>query len=90
MSLVCDYVESSLIFFIYFTLQTTLIYFRLLFGWKIVYDRTIYCIENFSAAQLQVRTVLDIGCGFGSFVAHLLSLKLMPVCMASYESTGSP
>lgn len=55
-----------------------------------MYDRTIYCIENFSAAQLQVRTVLDIGCGFGSFVAHLLSLKLMPVCMASYESTGSP
>ncbi|KAL2559437.1 putative methyltransferase PMT5 [Forsythia ovata] len=36
-----------------------------------------------------VRTVLDIGCGFGSFGAHLLSLKLMPVCMASYESTGS-
>ncbi|GKF23542.1 probable methyltransferase PMT5, partial [Tanacetum coccineum] len=36
-----------------------------------------------------VRTVLDIGCGFGSFGAHLLSLKLMPVCMAGYELTGS-
>ncbi|KAK4479823.1 hypothetical protein RD792_015363 [Penstemon davidsonii] len=36
-----------------------------------------------------VRNVLDIGCGFGSFSAHLLSLKLMAVCMAAYESTGS-
>lgn len=36
-----------------------------------------------------MRTVLDIGCGFGSFGAHLLSLKLMPVCIAAYESTGS-
>lgn len=44
---------------------------------------------RFSFAKLQVRTVLDIGCGFGSFGAHLLSLKLMPVCMAAYESTGS-
>jgi hypothetical protein len=36
-----------------------------------------------------VRNVLDIGCGFGSFGAHLLSRKLMAVCMAAYESTGS-
>lgn len=36
-----------------------------------------------------MRTVLDIGCGFGSFGAHLLSLNLMPVCIAAYESTGS-
>ncbi|KAG8366438.1 hypothetical protein BUALT_Bualt17G0079800 [Buddleja alternifolia] len=36
-----------------------------------------------------VRNVLDIGCGFGSFGAHLLSLKLMAVCIAGYESTGS-
>lgn len=39
--------------------------------------------------QAGVRTVLDIGCGFGSFGAHLLSLNLMPVCIAAYESTGS-
>lgn len=36
-----------------------------------------------------MHNVLDIGCGFGSFGAHLLSLKLMAVCMAAYESTGS-
>ncbi|XP_075494642.1 putative methyltransferase PMT5 [Primulina tabacum] len=36
-----------------------------------------------------VRNVLDIGCGFGSFDAHLLTLKLMAVCIAAYESTGS-
>ncbi|KAL8533659.1 hypothetical protein ACS0TY_009890 [Phlomoides rotata] len=36
-----------------------------------------------------VHNVLDIGCGFGSFGAHLLSLKLMAVCMAAYETTGS-
>lgn len=36
-----------------------------------------------------MHTVLDIGCGFGSFGAHLLSLKVMPVCIAAYEATGS-
>ncbi|KAH0840385.1 hypothetical protein HID58_092316 [Brassica napus] len=36
-----------------------------------------------------VRTVLDIGCGFGSFGAHLVSLNLMPICIAEYEATGS-
>lgn len=36
-----------------------------------------------------VHTVLDIGCGFGSFGAHLLSLNVMTVCMAAYELTGS-
>lgn len=36
-----------------------------------------------------MRTVLDIGCGFGGFGAHLLSLKLMAVCIAAYEATGS-
>ncbi|CAN4123822.1 unnamed protein product [Withania somnifera] len=39
--------------------------------------------------QSGVRTVLDIGCGFGSFGAHLLSLKLMALCVAAYESSGS-
>ncbi|KAG2702488.1 hypothetical protein I3843_06G085900 [Carya illinoinensis] len=39
--------------------------------------------------QAGVRTVLDIGCGFGSFGAHLVSLKLMAVCIAAYEATGS-
>nr|XP_043608065.1 probable methyltransferase PMT5 [Erigeron canadensis] len=39
--------------------------------------------------QAGVRTVLDIGCGFGSFGAHLLSLKVMALCMAAYELTGS-
>nr|GEV14356.1 hypothetical protein [Tanacetum cinerariifolium] len=34
-----------------------------------------------------VRTVLDIGCEFGSFEALFLSPKLMPVCMAGYELT---
>lgn len=36
-----------------------------------------------------MRTVLDIGCGFGSFGGHLLSLKLMALCVAEYESSGS-
>ncbi|XP_021756944.1 probable methyltransferase PMT5 [Chenopodium quinoa] len=39
--------------------------------------------------QAGVQTVLDIGCGFGSFGAHLVSLKLMPICIAAYEVTGS-
>ncbi|KAL2519293.1 putative methyltransferase PMT4 [Abeliophyllum distichum] len=39
--------------------------------------------------QAGVHNVLDIGCGFGSFSSHLLSLKLMALCMATYEPTGS-
>ncbi|KAL5759381.1 hypothetical protein ACOSQ2_018219 [Xanthoceras sorbifolium] len=39
--------------------------------------------------QAGVHTVLDIGCGFGSFGAHLVSLRLMAVCVAAYEATGS-
>ncbi|KAF6171378.1 hypothetical protein GIB67_009519 [Kingdonia uniflora] len=39
--------------------------------------------------QAGVRTVLDIGCGFGSFGAHLLSLNVMTVCTAAYEVFGS-
>uniref|UniRef100_A0A2P2MRS8 Methyltransferase n=1 Tax=Rhizophora mucronata TaxID=61149 RepID=A0A2P2MRS8_RHIMU len=39
--------------------------------------------------QAGVRSLLDIGCGFGSFGAHLVSLKLMPLCIAAYEATGS-
>ncbi|XP_074296313.1 putative methyltransferase PMT5 isoform X1 [Silene latifolia] len=38
--------------------------------------------------QAGVQTMLDIGCGFGSFGAHLVSLKVMPVCIAAYELTG--
>ncbi|XP_044492807.1 probable methyltransferase PMT5 [Mangifera indica] len=39
--------------------------------------------------QAGVHTVLDIGCGFGSFAAHLVSLNLMAICVAAYEATGS-
>ncbi|XP_062111400.1 probable methyltransferase PMT5 [Humulus lupulus] len=45
--------------------------------------------SDYEFIQAGVRTVLDIGCGFGSFGAHLLSLKVMPVCIAAYEATGS-
>ncbi|KAL6011989.1 hypothetical protein ACLOJK_002456 [Asimina triloba] len=39
--------------------------------------------------QAGVHTVLDIGCGFGSFGAHLLSLNIMTMCIAAYEVSGS-
>ncbi|KAK4261012.1 hypothetical protein QN277_004066 [Acacia crassicarpa] len=39
--------------------------------------------------QAGIRVILDINCGFGSFGAHLASLKLMAVCIAAYEATGS-
>ncbi|PON64679.1 putative methyltransferase PMT [Trema orientale] len=45
--------------------------------------------SDYEFLQAGVRTVLDIGCGFGSFGAHLVSLKVMPVCIAAYEATGS-
>ncbi|KAG0499404.1 hypothetical protein HPP92_004095 [Vanilla planifolia] len=36
-----------------------------------------------------IRTVLDIGCGFGSFGAHLFSKQLLTMCIAGYEVSGS-
>ncbi|KAG9441789.1 hypothetical protein H6P81_017643 [Aristolochia fimbriata] len=39
--------------------------------------------------QAGVRTVLDIGCGFGSFGAHLLSVNVTTICIAAYEMYGS-
>lgn len=39
--------------------------------------------------MLQIRTVLDIGCGFGSFGAHLFSKELLTLCIANYESSSS-
>ncbi|KAA8528290.1 hypothetical protein F0562_035645 [Nyssa sinensis] len=39
--------------------------------------------------QTGVRTVLDIGCGYGSFGAHLFSKQLLTMCIANYEASGS-
>ncbi|OUZ99630.1 putative S-adenosyl-L-methionine-dependent methyltransferase [Macleaya cordata] len=39
--------------------------------------------------QAGVRAVLDIGCGYGSFGAHLFSKQLLTMCVANYESSGS-
>ncbi|KAL8256629.1 hypothetical protein R6Q59_031696 [Mikania micrantha] len=39
--------------------------------------------------QAGVRTVLDIGCGFGSLGAHLFQKQLLTMCIANYESSGS-
>lgn len=36
-----------------------------------------------------MRSILDIGCGFGSFGAHVISMNLMVMCIATYEATGS-
>lgn len=39
--------------------------------------------------QAGVRVILDIGCGFGSFGAHLFSSNLLTMCIANYEASGS-
>ncbi|KAL9265614.1 putative pectin methyltransferase QUA2 [Drosera capensis] len=39
--------------------------------------------------QVGVRTILDIGCGYGSFGAYLFSKELLTMCVASYEASGS-
>ncbi|KAJ0960049.1 hypothetical protein J5N97_000164 [Dioscorea zingiberensis] len=43
--------------------------------------------SNFNEAG--VRTVLDIGCGFGSFGAYLFTKQVLAMCIANYESSGS-
>ncbi|GMH17364.1 hypothetical protein Nepgr_019205 [Nepenthes gracilis] len=42
-----------------------------------------------SFLQAGVRTILDIGCGYGSFGAHLFSKHLLTMCIANYEASGS-
>uniref|UniRef100_A0A6M2EC12 Methyltransferase n=1 Tax=Populus davidiana TaxID=266767 RepID=A0A6M2EC12_9ROSI len=39
--------------------------------------------------QAGIRTILDIGCGYGSFGAHLFSKQLLTMCIANYEPSGS-
>lgn len=39
--------------------------------------------------SFQVRTILDVGCGYGSFGAHLFSKQLLTLCIATYETSGS-
>lgn len=43
----------------------------------------------FAFYNLQVRTILDIGCGYGSFGAHLYHSQLLTMCIANYEPSGS-
>ncbi|ESQ27291.1 hypothetical protein EUTSA_v10018220mg [Eutrema salsugineum] len=46
-------------------------------------------IKNDNFIEAGVRTILDIGCGYGSFGAHLLSKQLLTMCIANYEASGS-
>ncbi|PWA72693.1 S-adenosyl-L-methionine-dependent methyltransferase [Artemisia annua] len=46
-------------------------------------------LVNFLTSFNFVRTVLDIGCGFGSLGAHLFPKQLLTMCVANYESSGS-
>ncbi|XP_027148458.1 probable pectin methyltransferase QUA2 [Coffea eugenioides] len=39
--------------------------------------------------QSGVRTILDIGCGYGNLGAHLFSYELLTMCIANYEASGS-
>ncbi|KAE9595952.1 hypothetical protein Lal_00031025 [Lupinus albus] len=39
--------------------------------------------------QAGVQTILDIGCGYGSFGAHLFHSQLLTTCIANYEPSGS-
>ncbi|KAK7321186.1 hypothetical protein VNO77_31558 [Canavalia gladiata] len=39
--------------------------------------------------QTGVRTILDIGCGYGSFGAHLFNSEILTMCIANYEPSGS-
>ncbi|WVZ20280.1 hypothetical protein V8G54_007602 [Vigna mungo] len=54
---------------------------------KFVYD--IPLIEHVEILNIQVRTILDIDCGYGSFGAHLFQNQLLTMCIASYEPSGS-
>ncbi|XP_010535445.1 PREDICTED: probable pectin methyltransferase QUA2 [Tarenaya hassleriana] len=46
-------------------------------------------LPNDNFIEAGVRTILDIGCGYGSFGAHLFSKQLLTLCIANYEASGS-
>ncbi|KAG6508218.1 probable pectin methyltransferase QUA2 [Zingiber officinale] len=46
-------------------------------------------LQESNFIEAGIRTVLDIGCGFGSFGAHLFSKQLLTMCIANYETSGS-
>lgn len=39
--------------------------------------------------QTGVRTIRDIGCGYGSFGSHLFHSQLLTMCITNYEPSGS-
>lgn len=39
--------------------------------------------------HFQIRTILDLDCGYGSYGAHLSSYQLLTMCLANYEASGS-
>ena len=41
------------------------------------------------AYYFQVRTVLDIECGFGTLGSHLFERDLLTMCIANFEASGS-
>ncbi|XP_058096854.1 probable pectin methyltransferase QUA2 [Magnolia sinica] len=45
--------------------------------------------NEYNFNQAGIRTVLDIGCGYGSFGAHLFSKQILTMCIANYEVSGS-
>ncbi|KAL3504750.1 hypothetical protein ACH5RR_034591 [Cinchona calisaya] len=45
--------------------------------------------NKFNFIQSGIRTILDIGCGYGNLGAHLFSSELLTMCIANYEASGS-
>ncbi|XP_030542626.1 probable pectin methyltransferase QUA2 [Rhodamnia argentea] len=45
--------------------------------------------NEYELTKAGVRTILDIGCGYGSFGAHLFSKQLLTMCIAHHETSGS-
>lgn len=45
--------------------------------------------DDRSFRKIGVQTVLDIGCSYGTFVAHLLSRDVMAFCIAPFETQNS-
>ncbi|CAA0840767.1 Probable pectin methyltransferase QUA2 [Striga hermonthica] len=51
--------------------------------------RDVIWFANVNITAQEVRTILDIECGYGSFGAYLSSSQLLTMCLANYEASGS-
>ncbi|GAV76649.1 Methyltransf_29 domain-containing protein, partial [Cephalotus follicularis] len=56
---------------------------------EVLSSASLLSLLIFNVFFIEADKMLDIGCGYGSFGAHLFSKQLLTMCIANYEPSGS-